>query len=127
MQKLDGFSQQFFFIIYYLTNCFSESRYRDSPVSVVSISAVPGIVLIPVLVRFFQKKMSKKWKFSKKFQSSFNFFQTFFKHIIMLFNLLCSISNKHEPWDFRPFKFNFTKFSSKQKESGQISVMSKKR
>ena len=32
------------------------AEYRDSPVSAVSISAIPGLVLFPDLVRFFLKK-----------------------------------------------------------------------
>ena len=49
--------------------------YRDSPVSVVLISAVPGLVLFPDLVRFFPKKL----QFSKEIQLSFS---TFFQHLL---------------------------------------------
>ena len=57
------------------------AEYRDSPVSAVSISAIPGLVLFPDLVRFSAQ--------NKNFQKKFNFFKTFFK----LFSNICCIIN----------------------------------
>ena len=81
---------------------------------------IPRLVLTPDLLRFFQKKNQKNVNFQKN-QRFLNFFSkilktSFLKEIIILFNLQELVNTVIQ-------SLEFTKFSSKQKESGQIPVV----